>query len=71
MLRPGGRIRFAFVPALGYGPHRATAPQMAFADRDRIVPYLWSLLVQSYRANRLNAIASQQRIDLVGGQSAI
>ncbi len=37
------RQKWSHFPALGYGPHRATAPQMAFADTDRIVPYLRSL----------------------------
>jgi len=34
----------AIFPLLPLRAARATAPQMAFADRDRIVPYLRSLL---------------------------
>ncbi len=37
------RQKWGHSPALGYGPHLATAPQRAFADTDRIVPYLRSL----------------------------
>ena len=37
------RQKWSHLPALGCGPHRATAPQMTFADTAGIVLYLRSL----------------------------
>ncbi len=57
------RLRF---PALGYGTHRAPAPQMAFADTDRIVRCVRSLSRLALLIVALAAVA----VGCSGGESA-